>query len=77
MNGYEIGLSAAANLSDGQVTYIGVDNVEEAMNHFLGLDCEIYSDMEDVGQGIVMAVMQKLYDDQLIGLIYNPHFKLS
>jgi len=75
VNGYELGILANSPLSDGPITYIGVDNVEEAIHHFMELDCELHSDMEDVGHGIIMAVMRRLYDDQLIGIMYNPHFK--
>jgi catechol 2,3-dioxygenase-like lactoylglutathione lyase family enzyme len=75
VGGYELGIDPEANLDDGPITYFGVDNVELAIDHFLGLDCELYQDMREVGQGIITAVVQKLYDDQLVGLIYNPNFK--
>jgi extradiol dioxygenase family protein len=75
VGGYELGIDSNAELADGPVTYFGVENVELAIEHFLALDCELYQDMREVGQGILVAVVQKLYDDQLIGLIYNPQFK--
>ncbi len=77
VGGYELGIDPEADLDDGPVTYFGVDNVELAIDHFLAHDCELYQDMREVGEGIIVAIVQKLYDDQLIGLIYNPHFKAA
>jgi len=75
VGGYELGIDPSADLEAGPITYFGVDNVDNAMNHFLQHDCEIHTEPKEVGDGIAMAVVRKLYDDQLIGLIYNPHFK--
>jgi len=75
VGGYELGLDPSADLADGPITYIGVENVDNAMNHFISHDCEIHTEPREVGDGIAMAVVSKVYDDQLIGLIYNPHFK--
>ena len=74
--GYELGIDPKAELSDGPITYWGIEDVDEAVEHFMKNDCELYSEPRDTGNGITVAIVQKLYDQQLIGLIYNPHFKV-
>lgn len=48
----------------------GVDDVSQAVDHFVQQGCT----KNQPGDDIVVATVRRL-NGQLIGLIYNPHFK--
>ena len=74
VSGYELGLDPKASMADGPRTYFGVDNIQEAVDHFVAHECRVYEPPLDRGGGIVVATVEKP-NGQLLGLIYNPHFK--
>lgn len=74
IGGYELGLLPGTIYEDGPATYWGVESVEKAVDHFQDHGCTVYSEPQDVGDGIIVAIVKKP-ENQLIGLIYNPHFK--
>lgn len=74
IGGYELGLLPSAPLAQGPVTYWGVDDVEEAVAHFLERGCTLHQEPKDVGEGIITAEIVSP-KGHLIGLIYNPHFR--
>lgn len=76
VGGYELGLDPNADMTDGPRTYFGVDNVQVAVDHFLSRGCTINEPVTKTGDDIVVATVKKL-NGQLLGLIYNPHFKNS
>lgn len=76
VGGYELGLDPNANMADGPRTYFGVDDVPAAVNHFLAHGCTIHEPITETGDDIVVATVKKP-NGQLLGLIYNPHFKAN
>lgn len=77
-------LSTAQETSDGEVrtrsvivagvvAYWGVDDVQEVYVNLLEHGARVHGAPQDVGGGIVTATVLDL-DDNVIGLIYNPHF---
>ena len=74
VGGYELGLDPNANMTDGPRTYFGVDNVNEAVDHFVRRGCVIHEPVTETGDDIVVATVKRP-NGQLLGLIYNPHFK--
>lgn len=74
VGGYELGLDPNSKVEDGPRTYFGVDNVQEAVDHFVDKGCSIYEKPTNTGGEIVVATVKKP-NGQLVGLIYNPEFK--
>lgn len=72
--GYELGLDPNSKVEDGPRTYFGVDNVQEAVDHFVAEGCSIYEKPTNTGGEIVVATVKKP-NGQLVGFIYNPEFK--
>lgn len=74
VSGYELGLDPKSNIEDGPRTYFGVENVQEAVDHFVREGCFVYEEPTNVGGEIVVATVKRP-NGQLVGLIYNPEFK--
>lgn len=78
VGGYELGLQPEEQVlskSDNVVSYWGTDNVEEEFNRLVSLGASSHEKPQDVGGGIVVATLKDPWNN-VIGLIYNPHFKL-
>lgn len=79
IGGYELGLQPeediAAIKGDSVLTYWGVDNVELCYKHLLKLGAIEHEKPQNVGGEIVVATVKDPWDN-IIGLIYNPEFKL-
>ncbi len=77
--GYELGLDPNPTLSKpgpgGSVAYWRVDNIENAVQHFVAAGATIVAPAQDVGDGIKVATVSDPFDN-VIGLIENPHFAL-
>ncbi|MGI9147873.1 MAG: VOC family protein [Chloroflexota bacterium] len=74
--GYELGLNPGAEMTDGPVAYWGVDDPHAGVDELVDQGATIAEAPHDVGDGIVVATVRDPFG-QLIGLIRNPHFKLS
>jgi predicted enzyme related to lactoylglutathione lyase len=74
VGGYELGLDPNAPVSEGPRTYFGVENVEEVVKHLVDQGCSVHEKPMETGDNIVVATVKRP-NGQLIGLIYNPHFK--
>ena len=79
IGGYELGLSPEETPSikgDNVFSYWGVDNIEKSYRDFVELGAREHEKPNNVGGEIMVA---SLYDpwDNIIGLIYNPEFKLK
>jgi len=74
VGGYELGLDPNGDMADGPRTYFGVDDINEAVDHFIASGCEIYEPVTEAGGDIMVATVKRS-NGQLLGLIYNPHFK--
>jgi len=79
VNGYELGLEAGGprpGNNTGPVAYWGVKNIEEAHKHMLELGATEHRAIQDVGEGIRLAIMVDPFGN-LVGIIENPHFKVQ
>lgn len=74
--GFELGLFPNGNKSDGPITYWGVPDVETAFHYFKESGATVVSGVDDVGAGIRVAVFRSP-QQEIFGLIYNPHFKIT
>ena len=79
IGGYELGLlpdEGVKNIiGNSVVTYWGVEDMEITISHMLDLGASKEDEPQDVGGGVVVASVSDPWGN-LIGLIYNPHFKL-
>ncbi len=77
--GYELGLDPNPTLGKpgrgGSVAYWRVENIENAVQHFVAAGATTVAPVQDVGDGIKVATVTDPFDN-LIGLIENPHFAL-
>ena len=75
--GFELGLQPEENETpekgDSVFTYWGVENVDEAYQRLIELGAESHESPEEVGGGIIVATVKDPWNN-IIGLIYNPHF---
>mgnify|MGYP000719416215 CR=1 FL=1 len=76
VGGYEIGLFPAGKMEDGAITYIGVESVPTAYNQLLNEGCVAHEEPVEVGGGIAMASVKRP-NGQIVGVIYNPNFKIK
>ncbi len=79
IGGYELGLQPADEdntIGNSVVTYWGVDDVEKTLKHMIDLGAAKQEEPMDVGSGIIVASLTDPWHN-VIGLIYNPHFKLA
>jgi predicted enzyme related to lactoylglutathione lyase len=74
VGGYELGL-----IPDGETeatTYWGTANLAAEMTRVAALGASVIVNAKEVGGGIKVAVIADAFGNR-IGLIENPHFKLS
>jgi predicted enzyme related to lactoylglutathione lyase len=80
VGGYELGLdpdgSDKAGASGSPVAYWGVENIKESLEHLLGLGATLHADVQDVGEGILVATVRDPFGN-ILGIIENPHFSLD
>jgi lactoylglutathione lyase len=78
--GYELGLQPdevkAKEKKDNVAAYWGVDNVEKEYKRFIELGATGNEEPQNVGGSIVVATVKDPWGN-VIGLIYNPDFKLK
>lgn len=74
--GYELGLQPDDSIKgDNVVTYWGVDDINAEYERFLSLGASEHEAPQNVGGEIMVASVKDPWDN-IIGLIYNPEFKL-
>ena len=74
--GYELGLQPDDSVKgDNVVTYWGVDDITTEYERFLSLGATAHEAPQNVGGEIMVASVKDPWDN-IIGLIYNPDFKL-
>jgi len=80
IGGYELGLQPVEGegniIGNSVITYWGVDDIEKSIQDMLDLGATINDEPLDVGGGVVVASVTDPWNN-IIGLIYNPHFKLD
>lgn len=76
--GYELGLQpdeVTGRKGDHVITYWGVEDIEKEYNRFLNAGASEHEKPHNVGGEIAVASVKDPWDN-VIGLIYNPEFKL-
>jgi predicted enzyme related to lactoylglutathione lyase len=76
--GFELGLipdEPSAPRSDNTVTYWGVENIQAEYDRFIEAGAKAYNEPVNVGGEIMTAELKDPWGN-VIGLIYNPEFKL-
>jgi predicted enzyme related to lactoylglutathione lyase len=80
IGGYELGLvpepKSSTKRDAAGVAYWGVEDIRAEYKRFLDLGATSVSDVQDVGGGILVAEVRDPFGN-VIGLIYNPHFKVG
>lgn len=77
IGGYELGLQPDESVTgDNVVTYWGVEGIEAMYEHFLKLGAGMHEAPQNVGGDIVVASVRDPWGN-IIGLIYNPEFRLQ
>jgi len=74
--GYELALLPDADPSDGALVYWGVDDVAAAVQIAIASGAVEHTPVADVGEGIVTATV-RTPAGIILGLIYNPNFRLG
>jgi predicted enzyme related to lactoylglutathione lyase len=79
IGGYELGLhpvEGAVLNGENVETYWGVEDVALVFQNMLDLGAKAHQTPNEVGGGIIVATVKDPWNN-LIGLIHNPHFKLT
>jgi len=74
--GYELGLQPDDSVKgDNVVTYWGVEDIHSEYERFISLGATVHETPQNVGGEIMVASVKDPWNN-IIGLIYNPEFKL-
>ncbi|HEY8060584.1 MAG TPA: hypothetical protein VID94_17590 [Acidimicrobiales bacterium] len=73
--GYELGLLPGHPVTDGAMTYWGVDDVAEAMAAAIASGATEHTPAAEVGEGIVTGTV-RTPQGSIVGFIVNPNFTL-
>ena len=80
IGGYELGLQPEENPTtekvDSVMTYWGVTDIEKEFQRILDLGASEHEKPVNVGGEVVVASLKDPWGN-IIGLIYNPEFKIS
>ncbi|MEP7268168.1 MAG: VOC family protein [Saprospiraceae bacterium] len=77
IGGFELGLVPdESHVGNNVITYWGVDDIFSIYNHFIASGAVAYEEPQNVGGEIMVASVKDPWGN-LIGLIYNPEFRLS
>ena len=80
IGGYELGLlpedKPTTDKPETVLTYWGVDKIDEVYNHFLEAGAKENEKPHSVGGPLMVATVKDPWGN-VIGLIYNPAFKLK
>ncbi len=74
--GYELGLLPDENVKgDNVLSYWGVSNIQESFDHLIDLGAKVHEAPNNVGGELMVASVIDPWEN-IIGIIYNPYFKL-
>ena len=80
IGGYELGLhpeeTPVKDKAESVLTYWGVNDINAEFNRFISSGAAEHEAPNEVGEGIVVASVKDPWGN-IIGLIYNPHFKVK
>lgn len=79
IGGYELGLQPEENANSNKavsvVSYWGVENIEDSYDRLIKLGASENEKPFHVGGDIITATVKDPFGN-VLGIIYNPHFKL-
>ena len=75
LGGYELGLNSFSVNLKGPITYIGVEDVQAAVDSLVADGAKVLMAPMDVGGGIILADIDSP-TGEVFGVIFNPLFKL-
>ena len=80
IGGYELGLLSeeepTRDKTENVLSYWGVENIEHEFSRLLELGATVYENPTNVGGEIMVAGVKDPWGN-VVGIIYNPEFKLS
>ncbi|MEZ4804269.1 MAG: VOC family protein [Bacteroidia bacterium] len=80
IKGFELGLLPEEKptqiKTDTVLTYWGVDSIEEAYQHLLECGAKEHEAPNNVGGELMLATVKDPWGN-IIGIIYNPYFKIE
>jgi lactoylglutathione lyase len=79
VGGYELGLlpdEVKGKRTDNVLSYWGVEDIQERYDHFIKVGATKHEKPNNVGGELMVASVKDPWGN-VIGLIYNPHFKLE
>jgi lactoylglutathione lyase len=80
IGGFELGLQPEGEptpvKAESVVSYWGVENIQETYDRLLELGAAANEPPYNVGDDIITATVKDPFGN-IIGLIYNPHFKVN
>lgn len=79
IGGYELGLLPEHDnqkKGDSVEAYWGVEDIEKEHQRLVKLGAKPHTDISDVGGGIKVATLTDPWDN-VVGIIFNPHFKVA
>lgn len=80
IGGYELGVHPDATPTEQKTTnvqgYWGVDDVPASLEKLQALGATLHQEPQDVGEGIILGAVKDPWGN-IIGVIYNPHFKVQ
>lgn len=79
IGGYELGLlpeTTAAAQSDNVLSYWGVEDIHDRYEHFINAGATEHGNPTNVGGELMVASVRDPWGN-VIGLIYNPDFKIT
>jgi lactoylglutathione lyase len=78
IGGYELGLipEEVKDKTDNVLTYWGTSDIQNEYQRLLSLEATEHEAPTNVGDDIITAIVKDPWGN-VIGLIYNPHFKIQ
>lgn len=80
IGGYELGLlpeeKPSTEKSEGVVAYWGVDEIQKEFEHLLASGATVHEEPTNVGGELMVASVKDPWEN-VIGIIYNPDFKIG
>lgn len=78
--GYELGLlpeeDNTSEKGESVFTYWGVEDIAKQYTHLQELGATAHEEPTDVGEGVMVAAVKDPWDN-ILGIIYNPYFKVK
>ncbi len=76
IQGYELGLQPGESIKgDSVLSYWGVENIQEAYDRLINIGATAHEKPMNVGGELMVCSVKDPWQN-IIGLIYNPYFKL-